>query len=505
MTVLVLLLVLVQYVPQWAEQKVREEIEGISFLTYDSLDIDVSQRSLKIYNLSGVKEAFSGSVDTLEISGLKLFALLKSRKFVIDDIIAKGLDLKYRLNKKKEKNSTGKQNEIDIPEFRIASIQVENASFSVYKHADELIFATNLTASLQDLNDADLSKPAKITTKVKMLEADSAKLYTADGLYTIDIGVAKYIDHSLLVKNVSVRSDLAKEDIGKYIGHEVDWLNVSVDSIDIDIEDPATFLKTPLVRSIDIYRPVIDVFRDKRLPSPKNHKPSLLRHILASKKYTFAFDSIRIHDGLVVYEEFVKEEKGPGETSFHRINAEITELKSYSMGLTQRPRLVASCFLYDKAQVFMDASFPMNEQSSETLVKGKMMPVDITLFNRMIRYVSIVEIKSGYSKMMEFDFSYDETRSSGEMKFAYNDLAIAFLEKQESEPDGVISAVKSFFVNSFVVDSNNDFQSNKFRMGKIEFERDPEKSIFNYWWGSIISGIKSSTGVDTTGEKIDVN
>ncbi len=490
---------------QWAEDKIEKKIASIPFLSYDSLEIDIMDRSLKLHNLIGNKNGYEGSVELLEINGLHIWPILRNEEFIVDDVIVDGVDFSYRIKKSKVIDNQLDSDTIDIPFFNIRSIDVRSAGFIVLDESGSKLFEAKLNATLDNVSSSDLHSPGNIPSKLRELKGDSARFYTKNGLYTIDLAEAIYRDSALVIKDASFQSDLQKEEIGRYIGHEVDWLHVKVDSIVIEIKNPAVFLKKPQIQRVEIFRPNVDVFRDKRLPSPKNHKPPLLRHILGNSEYSFAFDTILIHNGKVVYEEFVKEEKGPGEASFHRINANITNMKSYSMGLSQRPRLVASCFIYDSAELFIDASFPINDQSTQTLVKGKMMPVDLTIFNRMIRYVSVVEVKSGYSKMLEFDFTYTDQLASGEMKFAYNDLAIAFLEKQESEPDGVLSAVKSFFVNSFVIDSNNDFQSNKFRVGKIDFERIGEKSIFNYWWGAIISGFKSSTGVNASGEKIDTN
>jgi len=43
-----------------------------------------------------------------------------------------------------------------------------------------------------------------------------------------------------------------------------------------------------------------------------------------------------------------------------------------------------------------------------------------------------------------------------------------------------------------VVINENPKPGKEVRVGIIDFERDPEKFIFNYWVKSLLSGIKSS-------------
>jgi hypothetical protein len=41
----------------------------------------------------------------------------------------------------------------------------------------------------------------------------------------------------------------------------------------------------------------------------------------------------------------------------------------------------------------------------------------------------------------------------------------------------------------------NPRNSGRFRIGKIEFERDTRKSMFSYWSNSLVSGFQSTVGM----------
>jgi hypothetical protein len=56
---------------------------------------------------------------------------------------------------------------------------------------------------------------------------------------------------------------------------------------------------------------------------------------------------------------------------------------------------------------------------------------------------------------------------------------------------------KTFIVNNFIVRKDMDATvPQEKRTGKISFDRDQNKSIFNFWAKSMFSGIKSAYNLD---------
>ena len=58
----------------------------------------------------------------------------------------------------------------------------------------------------------------------------------------------------------------------------------------------------------------------------------------------------------------------------------------------------------------------------------------------------------------------------------------------------------SFLANTFVINNKNPNGKN-LRVGEIYFERDKQKSIFNFLWKSLLSGIKPSLGINEKNKK----
>ncbi len=77
------------------------------------------------------------------------------------------------------------------------------------------------------------------------------------------------------------------------------------------------------------------------------------------------------------------------------------------------------------------------------------------------------------------------------MNLLYHDLKIKVINRQTDETTGLKEQLMSFIANMVVIDENPK-PGKEVREGIIDFERDPEKFVFNYWVQSILTGVKSS-------------
>ena len=119
--------------------------------------------------------------------------------------------------------------------------------------------------------------------------------------------------------------------------------------------------------------------------------------------------------------------------------------------------------------------------------------MDMRKINPMLENVAFTTIKSGFVKSMNFEASADSEFSTGKMEFRYNDFKIALINKKTGQVEGFDKGIVSFFANTFVVNTKNPHLGS-FREGSIFFKRNKNKSIINYWWKSIFTGIKTSIG-----------
>jgi hypothetical protein len=95
---------------------------------------------------------------------------------------------------------------------------------------------------------------------------------------------------------------------------------------------------------------------------------------------------------------------------------------------------------------------------------------------------------------MKFAFWYNNDHSDGELFLNYRDLKL--LSLRENKEDKVVpNVVKTLLINAFIENDLDKNDPRPKRKGDIHFVRNQNKFIFNFWWKSLLSGIKSATGV----------
>jgi hypothetical protein len=92
---------------------------------------------------------------------------------------------------------------------------------------------------------------------------------------------------------------------------------------------------------------------------------------------------------------------------------------------------------------------------------------------------------------MNFSFTADNYKATGKMTMLYHGLDIAVKNKRTDDTTAFVERFKSIIVNIKVLDSN-PMPGKEVRVGIIDYERDPERFLFNYCFKSILSGIQSS-------------
>ena len=105
-----------------------------------------------------------------------------------------------------------------------------------------------------------------------------------------------------------------------------------------------------------------------------------------------------------------------------------------------------------------------------------------------------LRIEKGHSKGLNFSLKANNSYAMGSMQFYYKGLKVLMIDKQTNKTSGIDESLASFLANTFVINSNNPSWF-VLKEGDIYFERDENKSLFNYWAKSFLSGVLSSLGV----------
>jgi hypothetical protein len=163
-----------------------------------------------------------------------------------------------------------------------------------------------------------------------------------------------------------------------------------------------------------------------------------------------------------------------------------------------------------KGMLKVKSQFPWENKEACT-ISGSLRDFELKEVNTMLEPAANIVIESGRLDELSFQFAYDHEKSNGELELNYRDLKLVTFKEEEklekakskkrnkgkSEDELRKDDFKTFLLNAFVIRKNMDENvPEEKRKGTIEFNRNTERSLFNYWWKSLSSGIKSAFHLD---------
>jgi len=234
--------------------------------------------------------------------------------------------------------------------------------------------------------------------------------------------------------------------------------------------------------------PSLEVFRDKT--PPDNPAPiDLPSEIMRKMKIPLQIDSVAVAGGSIVYHEKPDKSPGYGHIYFQDLNATVTNISNVSGSAAIAK---ASAYLMGAGKLSVEIKYPFGVRQDTFLIDGVVQTMNLAHINPMIVNAAFARVDEGAINKLSFRFHANSEIAEGRMDFAYSGMKVTLL-KLDKNGEHLERKTRSLFANMIV--SNSNPKKGDFRVGEIKYERKEKKSIFNYWWKSLFSGIKSSVGI----------
>jgi hypothetical protein len=232
----------------------------------------------------------------------------------------------------------------------------------------------------------------------------------------------------------------------------------------------------------------LNIFRDKRYPF-RNKEKKLPVRFLHSLPFLVQIDSIRLTKSYVAYEEVQEDGNEPGKVFFDKLKGKIYNVSNTS---EKEGSMEASAQFMDTGLLKATFTFPVSPDKPYT-IKGTLIDFELPAINSMLTTAANAKISEGTLDELKFHFSYNDTRSDGSLELNYTDLKMtSLLKKKENVPNRVLTFLLRLVVKK---DMDENLPTDK-KTGTVLFYRDKRRSIFNYWWKSVLSGVKSVYNLD---------
>jgi hypothetical protein len=318
------------------------------------------------------------------------------------------------------------------------------------------------------------------------------EVFDKKGLYLITVAKVDVdmVGRMLTVDSIVLKPLQSKFKFAKIAKKQIDRISVFVSQVKVSGLEYDQLLSQKLIASkIDIYSSEIYSFRDKRMPFREKENKPLPMAALKKFQHEIDVDSLELHQSKITYEEFPTDGFKSGKIIFEDLQAtmnNITNRRYYNE--SKYSTLQASSKFLGKGLIEATFLLPVEDEIPYQ-AKGKMSGFNLYHLNPILENLAFISISSGRLNSMDFNFEYNERVSNGALTINYEDLKIVGLKKEKKAE---ASDVKTFLINTVVKNDKDKDVPVENRTGTITFERDRKKQIFNFWWKSLLSGIKNS-------------
>lgn len=434
----------------------------------------------------------SARIEKISLNGISLFDLIADKKLKIHEIIIDSGNVTYNTKVKFLQSTDSSKKLFTALEFDnliIKNLKAQIISDSVTQQTGLL----NISVSGIQLHDTLKNANARGVT-FKNMEGDihDFNFYDDDGLYLLKIAKvdANTKNHALNIDSIMLIPLHSKFKFAKQAKKQIDRINVFISKVEVTGLNFDELMDRKFFASrIDIYPSEVYAFRDKRMPFKEKKRKPLPMEALRKLAVDVEVDSVILKKSKVTYEEFPPEGFKSGKIIFEDLQAKVNNITNRSYyNKSKYATLVASSKLLGKGSIQATFLLPIQDKLSYH-AKGSISGFYVHHLNPILENLAFMRIESGKLNEMKFSFDYNDRYSSGDLTINYQDLKITGLKKEKNK---IISELKTFLLNTVVKNDKDKTMPVENRTGTITFERDRRRQIFNFWWKSLLSGIKNS-------------
>ncbi len=478
----------------YLERKITDNYLSGYHITGKDASVNLFSRSVSIIDVL-VTDSVPGErkifIPELQVKGISFYNLLFNKKYEANEIKILNPEITYINKKDTTPEVKEKPSKIQL---LIKKTEILNAKILMLK-ADSGMHDTVMYQTMGlDVWDLTLGDPSgefqykNFGISRVALNVEQGVFYMPDGLYRLQSDELHYDskDSLFTIEKLQLLTNFSKYGIGEYAETQRDWLHITLDKISLSQIDASLFLKDTILKlnTLEIAYLDVNTFKDRRLPFPEKPNSKLPMATIDDFPFKLHCDSLNIVDGHIEYSERAPKSSKEGHITFEGLTAHAENVSNIAESIFGKTIMHASAKVMGKTKLDADFVFPNIKYPEPYKTSGHLNPVAIAHFNPILIQALGAEIRSGQLNNLWFNFSYNDDISTGSMIFEYEDLKVDMIEREEMEKNNVTS----FLVNALAIKNKNIRGEKKFKEGKISFERDKRKAIFNYWWKSIMTG-----------------
>ena len=494
-----------KFTPKDKNQQIS--IEELNFSTNER-HILARQLTVKPKTKSTTKDQFELRVPSLSMNGFDIDNAYRNDQYYFESILVeKPVLLLYNNANDSMRPNPFKVNlyphfESFANVFATKNLKVHEADLTIFKNGEKKM-QEKITFDLSNFRIDNKPSAGFLHSTDFSFKIQNTKRQDTKKFYQFVIGSSEYssINNRFTVRDIRLIPNFNKEKFNQQNGYQSDYFKGKLDSIVISQPNIQRWFKKGELagKYMSINGLDIDIYRDKRIQFDEKRRPEMLQDMIKNLPYPIQIDSLRLIDASIRYTEQPVLGDKVGKIGFSNLQVVLKPFTNMIASGSKIPdfKLDGTATIMDSCQMKVSMNFLMNHPDNAFTASGSLSQFNMRILNPVLEPLSLVSIRSGHVDQFSFNLTADNTHATGHLLFGYNDLRISVLELKDGNTKEVKFA--SFIANSLLLRSKNP-RGKELLPDEISFQRDQKRSVLNYCWKSIFSGIRNTLGIKEKSE-----
>lgn len=334
------------------------------------------------------------------------------------------------------------------------------------------------------------------STQIKTLPFAGITLHVAGLDYTFKNGALKFEVDSLALDSqkglfsasrIALLPQYDKTQYNMRVGDHSDWIYIDLHDINGSGVRLPFMLGEGMLRAdaLSVAMAEIESYKDRNQTQSAKVKPTIYQSI---QRIPLGIDisSILLEKVDINYQEVAKGRTVPGLVTFTDMKAIITGLTNRPADPLQQYEINAEGLLFGSGLLKATLSLPADSLHNRFSLRATLGAMPIMSANQVTEALADIRVTSGNIHSVSVEITGNTYQAKSVIDMRYDDIRVAIMKKNG---DGQERVLLTTLANDMVLKKSNP-QGGKLRVGDGEFERDPQKSFWNYLWKTSFAGLK---------------
>jgi hypothetical protein len=504
---------------------VSHQSGGLYSISYQNLVIDEALGDLSVENIemtpdtlvyrkmitdqTAPADLFFIRIPVLKITGVKTPKALLNKEIVAHLIRIENAQIEFRLGKSNgekkldfKKVLTGdiyRQLLGNLKSIQTDSIVLENASFtwrdveskSVLGQASGL--SIRFAGTVIDSSAQETGERIIFSSQISV-HCNQLRIPLKNKIYDFMVQGLDYNSSSgnLRTGMVRLKPRLSENAFAKSNKFAKDRMDISIGSFELDQISRDAMLEEKLMATrMKVQNASIRVFRDKSYPHDSvDRTHDYPQEAIMRLPFPLYIQNVQMTDGFIEYREKNDRSDSTGSVSFFHIQAGLDNVTNMEAMIQRQNKMLLQFHALFLNQSVFEAKISMrlNDNQGRFHLDARLDSMSAESLNPLLKPMALAELDKGNIDQLIYHFDATNLEGTGTLEFRYRDLSVRLLKKDDDKNLYKTKGLPTLAAGILLKHSNP--AHGKTRTAKVDFTRDIHRSIFNFMWKSLFSGIK---------------